>query len=590
MSHRVEQVLGDVTAAGEGEAKRDQYGAMPGLWSNLYTGLGGSDRDRTAWHVPGALAPLDSDTLSSLWEDDPIAGTVVDAIVDDGMQGGFSVAYHGTEDADMELVTTVQAMADAIKLVDKVRLSAKQARAFGGSGLVMLVNDGRLVASEPIVPDRVTSIDRLIAQDPRRLTVHAWDLDEHEAYYWTPAVTGFERFVSTELHASHVIVFEGLDSSLDSRQRRWGGWWKPVLQHVWEAIRDYRQSWQSAVAMLQDGSQGVLSLPGLANAIVKGGYSMLETTMQRIQMYRYTGRIMPLDGGTRNGDPAEKFEWVERSFAGIADLLSEHKDIVCQASGIPAPRLYGNYSTSGLNDSGAGASKDWYAKVKSWRSTKIDRPATSLVQLLARTADASDPDHWGIDWPGLEVRTDREQADLERAVADTDSVRIEQGMPPEAIARTRYFGVYTTAAPQLTDEERDAFEVQAELEEQPVEEEEASETEQPVEPAEESKYPTTTEGSEKTTTTPEEVAANAVPPSSALNGAQVAALKEIVLSVAAGELPRASGIEIIIAAFPVDRQMAERIMGEVGRSFVQKSTEPESAPPDEEPAPTPPEE
>lgn len=61
---------------------------------------------------------------------------------------------------------------------------------------------------------------------------------------------------------------------------------------------------------------------------------------------------------------------------------------------------------------------------------------------------------------------------------------------------------------------------------------------------------------------------NAVDPQSALNGAQVTALLDIVGRVSEGLIPRATGVELMIAAFPIDREMAERIMGEVGRSFV----------------------
>lgn len=54
----------------------------------------------------------------------------------------------------------------------------------------------------------------------------------------------------------------------------------------------------------------------------------------------------------------------------------------------------------------------------------------------------------------------------------------------------------------------------------------------------------------------------------ALNGAQIASLKEIVIAVAMGEIPRATGVELILAAFPtIDREQAEKIMGPVGAGF-----------------------
>ena len=53
----------------------------------------------------------------------------------------------------------------------------------------------------------------------------------------------------------------------------------------------------------------------------------------------------------------------------------------------------------------------------------------------------------------------------------------------------------------------------------------------------------------------------------ALNGAQVSSLIEVLTLVAEGQIPRASGIEVIVASFPVTVQQAERMMGEIGQGF-----------------------
>ena len=57
-------------------------------------------------------------------------------------------------------------------------------------------------------------------------------------------------------------------------------------------------------------------------------------------------------------------------------------------------------------------------------------------------------------------------------------------------------------------------------------------------------------------------------PAAALNGAQVSSLLEIVTAVAEGRLPRASGVAMLLAAFPLTADQAEGVMGEVGRGFV----------------------
>lgn len=66
----------------------------------------------------------------------------------------------------------------------------------------------------------------------------------------------------------------------------------------------------------------------------------------------------------------------------------------------------------------------------------------------------------------------------------------------------------------------------------------------------------------------------------ALNGAQVTSLLELLNAVATGQLPRESAIELIVAAFPVDRMQAEQILGTIGQGFVPNAPTPDpSAPP-----------
>ena len=53
----------------------------------------------------------------------------------------------------------------------------------------------------------------------------------------------------------------------------------------------------------------------------------------------------------------------------------------------------------------------------------------------------------------------------------------------------------------------------------------------------------------------------------ALNGAQVQAAQGIITSVAKGELPRATGVEMLVQFFNMDPEAADTLMGTVGGSF-----------------------
>lgn len=55
-----------------------------------------------------------------------------------------------------------------------------------------------------------------------------------------------------------------------------------------------------------------------------------------------------------------------------------------------------------------------------------------------------------------------------------------------------------------------------------------------------------------------------------LNGAQVTAIVNIISQIAKGELPRESGVELIISAYKKTREEVEAIVGEAGKGFTQK--------------------
>jgi hypothetical protein len=76
----------------------------------------------------------------------------------------------------------------------------------------------------------------------------------------------------------------------------------------------------------------------------------------------------------------------------------------------------------------------------------------------------------------------------------------------------------------------------------------------------------------------------------ALNGAQVQAAQAIIMSVAAGALPRDSGVSMLVEFFQLSRDAAEAIMGTIGRGFVpalpaQPQPMNKPAPADEKPQP-----
>lgn len=57
------------------------------------------------------------------------------------------------------------------------------------------------------------------------------------------------------------------------------------------------------------------------------------------------------------------------------------------------------------------------------------------------------------------------------------------------------------------------------------------------------------------------------PQDTALNGAQVKSLLDIVMSVTTGDIPRETGVKMITESFNMDEAAAEDLMGPAGKEF-----------------------
>lgn len=146
-------------------------------------------------------------------------------------------------------------------------------------------------------------------------------------------------------------------------------------------------------------------------------------------------------------------------------------------------------------------------------------------------------------------------AELERIKAENKQMGVKAGTQP-----TPY---------SIDDEDANAAEPaepgdDAELTDKPADKPNESGDAKPAEPADKGAG-----SGDGTTTPPATPAAN-----TALNGAQVEAAKNIVSDVAAGAIPRDTGIAMLVEFFNLNADRAERIMGSVGKTFKPLSTDP----------------
>jgi hypothetical protein len=304
--------------------------------------------------------------------------------------------------------------------------------------------------------------------------------------------------------------------------------------------------------MIQEVSVPIFKVAGLFALVAsKGPTAVLER-------YGVINRVKSLYRAVVLDKDKEDFDRKDLTFAGVADLTDRSVKRVAAEAEIPVTVLLGE-APAGLNATGDSDIRWFFSRIKAERLQIAEpRIKASLRLLLGASSAPKLPADTGIHlvWPSLWEPTEAEKADVYSKNATADAVYIDkQVLLPEEVFLARAG--------------RDGWGSELQFEEEQIELRRAA-----LEPD----APASTE------TDPNAPAPAPAPApedgnvqSSAMNGAQVASLVEIVSAVAAGTLPRDSAVQIIALAYQVTPAEAEAILGSAGTTFkVEKPDAPPS--------------
>lgn len=555
MSDAPKSGLGDLSKLGqmmarEAETRLDE-------WINPVT-MGSSYVTRRR-SVFCAQRDISDDELEDLFTHDDLAARIVGDIVDERMRQGILLAG----DPEGALAAAV----DRFGAVEKVGEAWTWGRLYGG-GAVFL----GIAGADPSQPMRESeirpgSLQFLLVLDKRELTPATWVRDftdprfgEPETYLLTLASSG-GALATPVIHASRLIVFGGASTTRRRKVAR-QSWDDSVLQRCWHILRDVSENWQSAVHLMKNVSQWVYKVKNLAGMVAAGEREKLQDLMEMTDMRRSVFRGLMIDA-----EHEDVASIGTQNITAIPDMLHQTWLRLAAAAGMPLTRLMG-MSPAGLNATGESDLANWYSNVES-QGERIALPALRrLVRIIAisEAIPGIDPDEVDVTFPSLWQLDPKETAELRKLVAETDALYVQSGvLLANDVALSRFGKGEWSAETEIDQDFRAEYK---KAEEEALRE--SVEMRGEVDPG-----PEADDEDAPEVASPEAAQADPAPvdevedvQATALNGAQVTSLIGIVDKVAKRELPRDSGIEIMLAAFPaLSREQAETAMGDVGRTF-----------------------
>jgi phage-related protein (TIGR01555 family) len=437
---------------------------------NALTGLG-SHRDKLhGFRFRPSYTQHDPETLEALYHEDDIAARIVDAPAEHMLRGWIDLKIQDEEAATPGVVAALPGVKPAAPSLELDGLEASTATleklkdlkaeaaflealvwegVFGGSAILIGADDGRPL-EEPLDLDNVADVRFLNVLDRRDLIPWRWFSDPRAADYGEPELyqlapswrPGFRAKGEVQppppvfyVHASRLIVFPGLRASRRAKMRN-NGWGMPSLSRAYNALRQFNANWSAVGNILQDASQGVFKIKGLIDMIAAGAQEELLTRLELIDTGRSVARSLVIDAED------ESFERKDTTMSGLPQILDQTSTRVAAAAKMPVTILMGR-SPAGMNATGESDSRNWYDTLEVERTTKLLPRMTQLLRVIFRSklgpTKGREPKSWNVVFAPLWTPTPKEDAELKKLHADTDSVRIQSGvLTPEEVAISRF--------------------------------------------------------------------------------------------------------------------------------------------------------
>lgn len=456
---------------------------------------------------------------SSMW----VAKKIVDIPVDDELRGWRECHCPEIDPEKVQEVETLEKKLGIKKAIERCR---KWARLFGGSVMLLGVNDGGKDLSEPLDIESLKEGALEFVQPLDMWQVGVEDININEPYapdYWEPH---YYNVYGHRVHKSRLIKFIGEEVPYQI-----AGYYNyfgiSVLQPSYEQIRDVGMSLAGAATMILRGNQDIVKTKQLWDYVGTENESKIKARFTLMELQRSIMNMLVLDS-------EEDFASVPATFSGLEGVLSTMLQMTTGAADIPATRFFGQ-SPQGFNATGESDMRNYYDKIGSQRENVLRPALEQLDEILVRSAIGEMPEDWTFDFPPLWQPNASELADIENKKLDKMIKLADLGVPQEVLLKdVKEAGL----SKNLTDEDVEALSKEPEF------------------------FPAEV-GGEAAEAFGEAGPTETSDPNASLNGAQVTAMLDIVAAIVAGELPKDTAIKIFATAFPITEKKAGDILANV---------------------------
>lgn len=400
--------------------------------------------------------PIVPDTkLTVQYEDNGLFAKIIDTPAEEAVKHGIDLGLK-----DDALNDFVENALDALEWEEKAATAIKWARLYGGSIIVMLIDDGRGL-EEPVDWNNIRSIDELrvferavvqpdyasiYSSDPMRAVRNQASKFAMPEYYYVQSLYG-----SFTVHESRCLVFRNgiLPERVTNPVYRF--WGPPEFVRIKRAMKDAMVAHGNGPKLLDRSVQPIYKMKNLASLLAaEGGDEIVMKRLEIIDLARGILNSIAIDSD------GEDWDFKSIPFSGVKDVIDTTCNMLSAVTNIPQTILFGR-SPAGENSTGDSDFENYYNYIERIQKLMLKKNVRTLLDILFKAGRANgeiqeEPDY-KLTFNPLWSLSDTEQANVDKVRADIELVKAQtaqayvqmQAMDPSevraALARSEEFMV-----------------------------------------------------------------------------------------------------------------------------------------------------
>lgn len=364
--------------------------------------------------------------LIRLYEGNGLFTKIIDCPSEEAVKHGLDINFN-----DDNISEYIEERLDDLEFEDKFATAEKWARLYGGSIIVMLVDDGRGL-EEPLEWKSARSIEELrvferaIVQPDYSSLYHFnfYDSMGDDRPFGEPEYYQvFSLYGCFAVHRSRCLVFRNgrlPEQTTNALYRYWG---IPEYVKIKRALRECITSHENGVKLLERCVQAIYKMKGLSNMLsTADGEDKVIQRLQIIDMARSILNSIAID------TDGEEYAFESITMAGVKDVLDSTCNMLSAVTNIPQTILFGR-SPAGMNSTGENDMENYYNMVENIQKQNMKKNVRILIDLILRQGkqEGTIPEipKYKVKFAALWSMSDAEKAEVENKKASTEYTRAQ---------------------------------------------------------------------------------------------------------------------------------------------------------------------